>query len=279
MKKFTLTLLGAILALGITACGDKGTNGTNTNNQGETQTEKAITVDELLTKSAEASQKLNSFSMEANMNQNITIAQGDQKQEQKIDIAMKADANKEPFGMYQEMKMSMPGQGEQDIKQYITKEAIYTQVQGNWVKLPDEMIGNMIQALEESAKPEKQLEQFKSIAKDMKVAEDGDKYVMTGDLSGDGLKDLAKSLMSQAGSGEDQQALEMIEKMNIKNIKVTYAVNKDSFLPVQSDIDMVMEMEEGGQKISMDIAMKSSFSKYNEVGEIKVPQEVVDSAQ
>ncbi|WP_019119509.1 DUF6612 family protein [Brevibacillus massiliensis] len=279
MKKFTLTLLGAILALGLTACGDKGAAGTNTNQQGETQTEKAITVDELLAKSAEASQKLNSFAMEANINQNITMAQGDQKQEQKIDIAMKADMNKEPFGMYQEMKMSMPGQGEQDIKQYITKVAIYTQVEGKWVKLPDEMNGSMIQALEESAKPEKQLEQFKSIAKDMKVSEDGDKYVMTGDLSGDGLKDLAKSLMSQAGSGEDQQALAMIEKMNIKNIKVTYAVNKDSFLPVQSDIDMVMEMEEGGQKISMDIAMKSSFSKYNEVGEIKVPQEVVDSAQ
>ncbi|TDL48886.1 hypothetical protein E2R60_26245 [Paenibacillus dendritiformis] len=283
MKKWTLALLGAILALGITACGDKGATGeaTNAAKPADTQTENApaVSADELLTKMAEASQKMKNFAMDATINQNITVAQGDQKQEQKVDISMKADFSKEPFGMYQEMKMSMPGQGEQDIKQYISKEAIYTQVDGEWVKLPDEMIGDMVKQMEESAKIEAQMEQFKSFSKDMKVAEEGDKYVLTADLSGDGIKELAKNLMNQSGSGEDAQTQALIEQMDIKNVKVTYAVNKESFLPLQSDVDMTMEMEQDGQKISMDMVMKSSFSKHDEVGEIKVPQEVLDSAQ
>ncbi|MBN3525130.1 DUF6612 family protein [Paenibacillus apiarius] len=283
MKKWTAVLLSAMLVLGITACGNakEATGGNNTAAEqpaGETkETAAAPTVDELIQKTADASKDLKSFSMDASVKQNITVSQGDQKQEQKVDMQMKTDMTKEPLNMYQEIKMSIPDQGEQDIKQYITQEGIYSQVAGTWTKVPDEMKDQLMATVEASAKPEQQLEQFKSISKDAKVSVEGNDYVLSADLSGEGLKELAKSLMSQ--SGNDQQTAALMEQMNIKNIKITYGVNKDTYLPTKSDVNMTMDMEQDGQGMSMEMIMTSTFSKHNEVGEIKVPQEVLDSAK
>ncbi|WCF09291.1 hypothetical protein NDS46_05160 [Paenibacillus thiaminolyticus] len=285
MKKWTLALLGAILALGITACGDKGASGeateaTNAEKPAETQTESApaVTADELLTKMVEASQKLKSFAIDGVISQNITATLGDEKQEQNFYISIKTEFNKEPLGMYQEMKMSMPGQGIQEIKQYIAKDAIYTGVDGEWVKLPDEVIGDMVAQAEASAKIENEMELFKPFAKDMKVAEEEDKYVMSAELSGDGFKKLANALMSLLGSDDDAQSQAMMEQMDIKTVKVMYAVNKESFLPLLSDVNMTMETEHYGETFSVYMVIKSFYS-YDEVGEIKVPQEVLDSTQ
>lgn len=287
MKKWTAVLLGTILLLGITACGnekDAGGNAANANNAGQsaktenaavnTKTDGAVpTVDELIKKSSEASEGLKSFTTEANINQVIKM----NDQEQKVDMSMKIDLVREPLAMYQEVKMSMGDQGSQDVKQYITDQGIYSSVGGTWTKLPDETRDQMIASLEQSANPTQQLEQFKSIAKDSKVTAEGDDYVLTADLSGEGLKELASSLMNQAGG--DAQTAAMLEQMNIKNIKLTYAVNKDTYLPTKSDVDMVMEMAQDGQGISMDMKMDSKISNHNKVAPIQVPQEALDSAQ
>ncbi|UVI31067.1 DUF6612 family protein [Paenibacillus spongiae] len=295
MKKLTAGLLAAILALGLTACGskepvesnagngNKGGNAEQTTGAGgnsanaNKETGSLPTVDELISKTTDASIALKSFSMDAAINQNITMAQGDQKQEQKIDMKMKTDIIKEPMAIYQEIQMQMPDQqGNQTITQYITEDGIYSGTNGSWVKLPNEMKDQMMASLSGSMKPEAQLEQFKTIAKDMKITEEGSEYVMSADLSGDSMKEMAKSLMSQSG-GANEQVAAMLDAMNIKNIKITYGVNKETYLPTKSDVSMTMDMEQEGQSISLDMVMTSTFSKHNEVAEIKVPEEALNA--
>ncbi|UHA73666.1 DUF6612 family protein [Paenibacillus sp. 481] len=283
MKKWTAVLLGAILLVGLTACGnDKNTNGGNTkaaDQSGASQTaDKAAalpTVDEFIQKSTEASKGLKNFSMDAQIKQNIVIKQGEQKQEQKIDIKSKIDMTKDPLQMVQEMQMTLPGQPEQSIKQYVTKDGVFMQINGQWTKLPAEATAEITAQMEGSANPEKQLEQFKTIAKDTKVSEAGGEYVLAAELSGNGVKELAKSLMSQAGN--NPQTASMLEQMNIKSIKMSYAVNKATFLPTKSDVNMVMDMEQDGQNVTLDMVITGAFSKHNEVGEIKVPQEALNA--
>lgn len=287
MKKWIAVLLSAMLVLGLTACGgEKGaTEGNKTTTEksaeqpaGETKETAAVpTVDELFQKTVEASNGLKSFTTEAQVKQDITISQGDQKQDQKVEMKMKSDLNVDPLQVYQEIKMTIPGQGEQDVKQYLSKDGVYTHVNGQWSKVPDDMKAQMLAGMEGSKNPAKQLDNFKSIAKDMKVSEEGDDYILTADVSGEGMKEMAKSLMSQTGN--DSQTAAMMEQMNIKNIKITYGVNKTTYLPTKSDINMTMDMEQNGQSISMKMEMTSTLSKHNEVGEIKVPQEVLDSAK
>lgn len=284
MRRWTVVLLGVILAFGMTACGQgKEANGTNNGgtekaNQSQNAGESAaLTLDELVQKTAEASNGLKSFTMEATVNQNITMTQGDQKQEQKVDMTMKMDTTKDPLKMYQEIQMTIPDSGNQEIKQYITDEGIYSSVNGTWMKLPDEQKTQLLAGLEQSATPEKQLEQLKSVAQDAKVTEAEGEYVITAEMSGDGVKELAKSLMSQSG-GANEQTAAMLDQMNIKDIKIEYAVNKETFYLTKANVEMTMDMEAEGQSISLEMKMNSTLSKHNELEEIKVPQEVLDSA-
>ncbi|MED4954698.1 DUF6612 family protein [Paenibacillus sp. FSL R5-0527] len=286
MKKWVTVLLTAILAVSLTACGgEKAAKGGNAEGGAQTpataetsgNTGAVPTVDELIQKTTEASKGLKSFSMDASVNQNIVVTAGEQKQEQKVDMKMKIDTTKEPLAMYNETQMSIPDSGEQKFEQYVTEEGIFTNATGTWTKLPDDQRDQILASMGQSANLEKQLEQFKAIAGETKVSEEGGEYILAADVSGDSVKELAKTLMSQSG-GENEQMAAMLDQMNIKGIKITYGINKETYLPTKTNVEMTMEMSQDGQSVSLEMKMDSTISKHNEVSEIKVPQEVLDSA-
>lgn len=290
MRKWTSMLLTVPLLLSITACGQKGEvapagasqpaagmNQPTATSKVET-TKGMPTVEELIKKTSEASQKLKSYSMDTKMDQNISVTVDGKKQDQKVNMNMKTDVIQEPIAMYQEIKMAMPGNGQtQDIKQYITQEGIYMQSQGTWTKLPDNTKDQLMATIKNQASPDKQLEQFNSITKDTKVTEDGGNYVMSATISGDSVKELAKKLMNSSGSNNPQMNA-MMEQMNIKSMKMTYAIKKDEYIPMSMNVEMTMDMDQQGQKISMDMKMDNTFSNHNKVAEIKVPAEALKSA-
>ena len=232
------------------------------------------TADELLQKSAEASQNLKSFAMKADVKQHIVV-EGEEKQEQDVNMSLDSELTLEPVEMMQNVVMDSP-EGKVEMKQYITEDGIYMLMDGQWMQVPKESEQEIRDSLDpSSASPEQQVEQFKTLAKDFKVTEDGDTYVLTADVSGDNLKELAKSMMSQAGNDPQMEA--MMDQMDIKSIHIIYGVQKESYLPATTDLDMVMAMEAEGQKVSLDMKMKSTYSKHNEISKIEVPKEALNA--
>ncbi|MDR9744256.1 DUF6612 family protein [Paenibacillus taichungensis] len=287
MKKWTTLIIGALLAVSMTACGSDADNstatppaGNETSNEGNTTAEqetKIPTLDELIEKTNAATKDMKSFTTEANIDQNLKMVAGEQSQDQQVKTSLKMDIIKDPMMIYQEMKMEMSGQEAQNVKQYITSDKIYSQVGDQWVKIPDEQTKPLIEQMQASMNPEGELEQFKKIAEDTKITEEGDNYVINADVSGDNVKELAKAVMEQNGSDAQTQA--MLDQMNITSMKMKYMINKETYLPASTDVNMVMDMEQEGQKISMDMKMTSTFSNHNGVKEIKIPQEALDSAK
>lgn len=289
MKKIAIFVVSALLVLGLAACGPKdngsanGGNGSTTptnqeeKNQGSgnKQNDAVPTVEELIEKSTAASVELKSFSMSLDMKQDLNIVVGEQTQEQKVEMKSTSDFIKEPLTMFQDLDISMGELGNQKMTQYITKDGIYMQVDGSWMKMPEVAAAEMMATIEESSKPEKQLENFKAIAEDTVVSVDGNDYVLTASLSGDNVKELAKSFMNQGGQNEDMAA--MLDAMNITSIKVVMAVNKETYFPTRSDVVMSAEVDQEGQKVTIDMDMKSVISKYNEIEEIVVPEEALNA--
>lgn len=290
MKKWTAALLGAILVMSMTACGkdnkaaddaatppatEQGTTpSTETPAKEEPKEDALPTADELLEKSAEASQNLKSFAMKADVKQHIVV-EGEEKQEQDVNMSLDSELTLEPVEMMQNVVMDSP-EGKVEMKQYITEDGIYMLMDGQWMQVPKESEQEIRDGLDmSSASPEQQVEQFKTLAKDFKVTEDGDTYVLTADVSGDNLKELAKSMMSQAGNDPQMEA--MMDQMDIKSIHIIYGVQKESYLPATTDLDMVMAMEAEGQKVSLDMKMKSTYSKHNEISKIEVPKEALNA--
>lgn len=288
MKKMVVLLLGAVLAVGLTGCGqDKKADNNASSGAGsnapavvETSEDVAVpTVDELFTKMTDATKDLKSLSMAASSKQKVVIKVGEETKEQNIEMEIKSDIIQDPLAMMQELHMSMGDLGNQDVTQYITADGIYMQTGGAWVKLTDEtMMATLKDAAKQSADPSQQIEQFKSIASEMKVTEDGSDFVLKANLSGDNMKELAKSLMSQNGGENQAEAMAAIDQMKIENINIVYSINKETYLPSKMSVEMKMDMEAEGQQVSMEMKMDSSFSKYNEIDAIEVPQEALDNA-
>ncbi|MCP1182797.1 DUF6612 family protein [Paenibacillus sp. 1781tsa1] len=287
MKKWTTLFIGALLAVSLAACGNDTDNtatppATNneTSNEGNTPAEqetKIPTLDELITKTNAATKEMKSFTTEANIDQNLKLDAGEQSQDQQVKTSLKMDIIKDPMMIYQEMKMEMSGQEAQNVKQYITSDKIYSQVGEQWVAIPEAQTAALIEQMKASMNPEGELEQFKKIEEDTEVTEEGDNYVINADVSGDNVKELAKAVMEQNGSDAQMQA--MLDQMNITSMKMKYMINKETYLPASTDVTMVMEMEQNGQKMTMDMKMNSTFSNHDQVEEIKIPQEALDSAK
>ncbi|KAA8783455.1 hypothetical protein ABIE27_004503 [Paenibacillus sp. 4624] len=285
MKKWTTMIIGALLAVSLAACGndtDKsatppaGNETTTESNNTAEQNAAVPTLDELLAKTGEATKALKSFTTEANIDQKIKLDAGEQSQDQQVKTSLKMDIIKDPMMIYQEMEMDMSGQ-KQNVKQYITSDKIYSQVGDQWVSIPEDQTKALIEQLKASMNPEKELDQFKKVKEDVKITEEGDSYVLNADVSGDNVKELAKSVMEQNGSDAQMQA--MLDQMNIKSMKMKYLINKETSLMEKIDVEMVMEMEQNNQKMTMDMKMDTSFSNHDKVAEIKIPQEALDSAK
>ncbi|NMI04323.1 hypothetical protein HF638_10040 [Paenibacillus sp. SZ31] len=287
MKKWTTIFIGALLAVSLAACSNDTDNtatppATNneTSNEGNTPAEqetKIPTLDELITKTNAATKEMKSFTTEANIDQNLKLDAGEQSQDQQVKTSLKMDIIKDPMMIYQEMNMEMSGQEAQNVKQYITSDKIYSQVGEQWVAIPEAQTSELIEQMKASMNPEGELEQFKKIEEDTEVTEEGDNYVINADVSGDNVKELAKAVMEQNGSDAQMQA--MLDQMNITSMKMKYMINKETYLPASTDVNMVMEMEQNGQKMTMDMKMTSTFSNHDQVEEIKIPQEALDSAK
>jgi len=287
LKKWTTLFIGALLAVSLAACGNDTDNtatppATNneTTNEGNTPAEqqtKIPTLDELITKTNAATKEMKSFRTEANIDQNLKLDAGEQSQDQQVKTSLKMDIIKDPMMIYQEMNMEMSGQEAQNVKQYITSDKIYSQVGDQWVTIPENQTAALIEQMKASMNPEGELEQFKKIEEDTEVTEEGDNYVINADVSGDNVKELAKAVMEQNGSDAQMQA--MLDQMNITSMKMKYMINKETYLPASTDVAMVMEMEQNGQKMTMDMKMNSTFSNQDKVEEIKIPQEALDSAK
>ncbi|MGF7046864.1 hypothetical protein J2T13_001366 [Paenibacillus sp. DS2015] len=288
MRKWTAMLLGALLVVSITACSTDEAKSDNTpatseaNTTAETTTKedaKVPTAKELIEKVTAAGADLKSFSMDSTIDQNMVISTGDQEQEQKVHMKLKNDMVKEPFAVYQEINLTMPGtETGQDIKQYITADGIYSSTGNVWMKLPAETAAPLLEQMKSQGSPEQQVEQFNAIIDKVEVTEEGDNYLLKATVSGPDVKEIAKSYMEQS-AGSNPETAALLEQMDIKSMEMSYSVDKKNYFPVNTIVKMEMEMEMEGQKVGMVMDMSSTINNHNSVKEIKVPQEALDSAK
>ncbi|WIV19089.1 hypothetical protein QPK24_22700 [Paenibacillus polygoni] len=294
MKKWNVVIMGIILVLVLAACGNNDaepstggttegapaandqTSGNNENvNDAEQQTP---TAEELLTQITEASKGIKSYSMDSKIEQNLTVTMDGQEQKQDVNMDMKTDLVLNPVSAYQEIKTSLPGQeGTQEIKQYITEDGVYTQMGDAWMSLPEESTAPLLEQMKNQSNAGSQFEQLNSIANDLKVEEEGDVYWLKANLSGDKVKELATTMLSQSGATDPQMAA-MMQQMNIKSMDISYSVDKETYYPKDLVYSMDMDMDMDGQALAIIMKMDSSLRDYNKTESIKVPQDVIDSA-
>ncbi|WP_413378402.1 DUF6612 family protein [Alkalihalobacillus sp. 1P02AB] len=300
MKKFWLSIfLSGALVLG--ACSNEESDATpaDETTDADNNTEEVVdeengteeetpagelSAEDILTKSMEAMNEINSFSSEMVISQEVDMGEVDPElggSTMTTDINMNMDVVMEPFAMYQVMDFTIAEFGESfSSESYLTEEGMfeYEPTEDVWYKYPEEFYSEIIELGTLEVTPEEQLEMLQDFGGEIEVAEEGDYYVLTVSGADASIEALADEVMGMTGAGEEIAML--MEMMSISDLSYSLYINKETFLQESIDMTMTMDlnMEEEGISMTMKQTTSGTFSNYDGVDEITIPEDILDSA-
>ena len=232
----------------------------------------SVTAETILEKSMEATNALESYSMDVNMNQFISI-KGEVPEE--ISTTMKMDVTMNPFAMYQVMKINdVEMDGSMEMESYYMEDAYYMHdpFTNGWFKFEYDIPH---EAFHQS--PAEQMESLKAFASELTLKEDGDAYIITLDGAGDAYNEL----LQDASFIEEMDGMfdDIFSMITVNKISFEIHVNKTTFLQTKVNMTMDLEMNIEGEVMHTVQEMEMTVYNYNGINEIVVPQEVLDNIQ
>lgn len=278
MKKWTALLSIATLTLGLAACNETATP---VQEKEVTETSK-LTLQEVYDKSMKVSEELKSVKGTIDMNQTMTMP----SEEMTLDIKSALDMEYilEPMQMHQKGTTTMMGMGEggesqeTEMETYITEDAMYVYegTTAQWMKFPQEMVDQIMSSANQTD-PATQLQPLQEYLEQVEFEQDDDTYILTLKGSGEEFTALVKDQVDEA-----LQNLTAGENINldftINSVDYVVHIDKDSYQTTKLDTVIDMDMTMDGETMNLKMDAKTDFSKFNEIGEIVVPQEIIDSA-
>jgi hypothetical protein len=243
---------------------------------GKKEAKSELTLEQVFEKSLEASESLKSFSVDMDLNQEITAAQ---QEAMKIQSSISMDVVAEPMAFYQKMNMTM-GSENVATEAYFSQDGMFISdpTSNTWMKFPTEMSDQLLQLSNQQTNPAEELKKLKDYVSDFSFEQDNKNFILTLQASGEDLSELIKETAMEGMPAELTADPAIFDSMKINEAKFIYHLDKETFFPVKADVYMDMEITAEGETVHMVQDMKGSYSKFNEITTITIPQEVLDTA-
>lgn len=245
------------LALFLTGC---GTDSASTDAEGKEQ--QGPTPEEILQKSAEANEDLNSYDMDMTMDMDVK-ATG-------LDESMTSTANGTIVMDPLSSKLSMESMGQQ-FDMYIKDNMIYMYEPASdmWMKMDGESEIGASLGTDQVAQPlDEQVQQVKDLAESIKVSETDTEYVLDVVVAEDKMMSFMEEQMGAAG-----ESLESMGNFTFDKFNYTISIDKETNYPKNIKLDMVMKMEEAGEEATVNALMDMNYENYNATDSIEIPAE------
>lgn len=278
MKQWIKGLIIGMMALVLVACADKadvkpGTKATNTSD---------LTIAEVFEQAREASEKTESMQADMSIKQNMTSeAIGI---DMNTDISVVLEMIKEPLSMHQLMEVGID-EGDIETMQtevYLTDEGLFMKepMSEGWMSLPIDLFEDISASMGVGDDPSLDLSSLKEFIDDFTFEQNDEHYILTLNGSGEKFKalmlDELESTGITAGMGEDES--EILENMIIHQLDYELFIDKKTFDTTAFNLSMDMEIGEEGEEIRIAQDIVAVMSRINDIQNIEVPKEVLDSA-
>jgi outer membrane lipoprotein-sorting protein len=235
---------------------------------------------EVFEKSLEAMKAVESFGMD--MDVKVNFEENGKKGQ--INSKLQAEVIQKPMAMHQQMQMTMMGDGQEQeqaysTEMYITEQGIYmfNPQMEQWMKLPAETLDQMKEMNNLQQDPSQQLEKLREFVDDFSFTEEEDVYVLSLSSSGEKFRKLIEDQL-KVGIKDPAQLEEMLKNLDIKKIEYTIKIDKQTYYQTGIDLNMEVGFTADGKTASMNQSVTGTLNKFNEVKEIKVPEEALNSA-
>ncbi|WP_342542838.1 DUF6612 family protein [Paenisporosarcina sp. FSL H8-0542] len=283
MKKWMTLMATSALALSLVAC---NTSATPTSKTSEENTSD-LTLKQVFEKSLAQSESIESLSADLDMVQKVEVPAQDVAMDSTSKMTM--DLIVDPLSMHQKGTTSttIPGEEssgqpqEMEMESFMTADGFFTHdnMSQQWMKLPKDVYEQMISISQKQADPSQQLKDLEAFMDDFTFNQDDKEYVLKLSAAGEKFNELIQKQLAETMPelGADEQ--EMLKELNIKKVDYEIHIDKETFNTTALNVVMDMTMAVDGEEMTLYQDMKSTFSNYNGVKKIVVPQEVLDTAQ
>lgn len=270
------------MAMALAGCGEKA----EPSDKMDPSETSDLTLDELFSKTAAASEEASSFHMDMVTNQTMEMGPGMGEMDMEMDVSM--DMTLEPVAFYQKAASTFVTEGMEDMpametEMYYTADGMfsYDPMMEAWIKLPvDEM--QELEALmmeQQSGDLSGQLEQLEAFRDDFTFEQSGDEFILTLDAAGEEYEKLISEEMGMMLGDLDVEVQEIMDGITINKIHYEIFVDKDTFQPNAINVTMDYDMEMEGESVNIQSDVQSEYSNFNGVEAITVPVEVLEQAE
>ncbi|ARK24580.1 hypothetical protein SporoP37_07830 [Sporosarcina sp. P37] len=278
MTKWTAMLTAGMLALVLSACGQTAEPKEDPIS-GETEevvVKSDLTAGEILEKANAAGETQQSMHSDMEISQTIQMGEETQDIRSMIDMDMMV----EPLAIRQTINTQAGGE-EMAVELYMTEEGFFMKdpQSGQWLKLPDEMYEEVTGQIASAAESPVDISMFKEYAEDFSFEQTNDEYVLTLKGSDEEFSALMNDILKQNTPEGAQVAGADEADIHVEKLDVQLTIDKKTFYTKEFDIDMIMTIGQQGQAVEVKQNIKGMMTKINEIDEIKVPKEILDSAK
>lgn len=229
-------------------------------------------LEKIYNNAIEASNDLNSYQMDMNMDIDMSMPG---LPGQQTTITSKGEVVVEPMALHQTMDMMG-----QTIEMYYTEDGMYMQQPGTdqWMKAPKDMMDQITQMSQAQQNPGEQLKQLEKYVEEFNLEENESSYILSVSSSEDKMKDFVKEMLEQ-NLPENALNEDVLKGITIKNLNYQFTVGKENYYPKKLDLDMELEINQNGETSTIKEHIQAEYSNYNGIGEITVPEEVKENAK
>jgi len=265
------------IGLLLSGCGAETANQSSEGSNETQQKEEKLTAEEVLTKASEAGEAIQNFEMDINMDMTMEADGETINTKSKMLSQMSVD----PMFLYQQIDMTMEDMNT-NMEMYITQDEmyLYSPEEGAWIKMPNEAGELLTQAqTQQNAIPTKQLEDIQKFTEDLTLTEKDNTYEVVFDGDGEALKEFALEIALQnLDQSQAEQLKQSMDLVTFEDIMYQLSLNKETFYPEALIMDLTMTIEENGTAVKTTINLDTKYSKYNELTNLVVPEDVQQNA-
>ncbi|RXJ02489.1 hypothetical protein DS745_06480 [Anaerobacillus alkaliphilus] len=231
-------------------------------------------AEEVLKRSLEVMETLESYSMTMESDQTMTI-----NDTEKVTMKMMIDADMtlEPLAFHQKLSMEsdIEMMGKYETEMYLVGEQVFMfePMMNQWMELPMDLVGDIGALSEMQLSPDQQLLMLRSFVDQIDLSEKGNEYVLK--LTGEGTEFMELAQFFGGGS-ELEEMFELFTQFDLNKVDYEITIDKDTFYQTKLTMTMDLTMAMEGEKVHTVQTMKATIHGYNEVGEIVLPAEVLN---
>ena len=281
MNKYFIGAVVGVAAFSLAACGNSATPMDGTTEKSD------LALEQVYNKAMERQEGLQSVKANMEMDQEMAMTVDGEEVQMTSSSNIEMSITTNPLSLFLDGTTSMTMAGEEEsfnmpLNMYLTEaNGFYMNdmMSGGWVRLPDDMYEDLLAQVGANADTQEQLKQMQPFLKDIEFSQTDGEYILTLNANGEKFNELIfEQVTGTLGPqlGEEEQSV--IDGMKIEDAKYIITIDKKTFDMTKIVMDFVMTIDVEGILAKVNTLSTITYSNFNSVDTITIPQEILDTA-